>query len=72
MQALCLKTDKPQGVKSEKKWLFANFSANTFARTEWKLGRDCKINNKDLSFRVGEIMSLLVEEFYKFMGCYFL
>ena len=50
MQALCLKTDKPQGVKSEKKWLFANFSANTFARTEWKLGRDCKINNKDLSF----------------------
>jgi len=32
----------------------------------------CKINNKDLRFRVGEIVSLRVEEFYKFMGCYFL
>ena len=50
MQALCLKIDKPQDVKSEKKRLFADFSADTFAKTEWKLGRGCKINNKKLSF----------------------
>ena len=50
MQALCLKIDKPQGVKSEKKRPFAYFSTNTFAKTEWKSGRDCKIKNKDFSF----------------------
>ena len=37
MQVLDLKTDKPQDMKGWKKWLFAYFLTNIFARTERKL-----------------------------------
>ena len=37
MQVLGLKTDKPQGERGWKKWLFAYFLTNIFARTERKL-----------------------------------
>ena len=39
---------------------------------EWNLERCCKINNNDLRFRVGEIMSLWVEEFTSWWGLEFI
>jgi|GEM_PF-1684125 len=50
MQVLFLKSDKLEGVKGRKKWLFTNFLTNNLARTERKLEPHCKIKDKDLRF----------------------
>ena len=50
MQVLFLKSDKLEGVKGRKKWLFTYFLTNIFARTERKLEPYCKIKGKDLIF----------------------
>ena len=39
---------------------------------EWNLERCCKINNNDLRFRVGEIVSLWGEEFVSWWGLEFI
>ena len=52
MQVLDLKTDKPQDMKGWKKWLFAYFLTNIFARTERKLELVCKVKNNILSFEL--------------------
>jgi len=39
MQVAGLKFDKFQVVKGYKKWIFTNFMAYIFARTEWILKR---------------------------------
>ena len=57
MQVLGLKIDKPQGMKGQKKGLFAYFLTNNLARTERKLEQFRKIKDKDLSFWAGELMS---------------
>ena len=63
MQILVLKVDKAWRVKSLKKWLFTYFMADFLARTEWKIKWYCKIKDKNLSFWVDELVSLLVYEF---------
>ena len=50
MQVADLKLDKLQVVKGYKKWIFTNFIAYIFARTEWILKRYCKIKVMILSF----------------------
>ncbi len=45
-----LKTDKPQGMKTYKKWMFTIFLAKIFARTVQKLQRLCKIKDRDLIY----------------------
>ena len=50
MQVLFLKSDKLEGVKGRKKWLFTYFLTNNLARTERKLEPHCKIKDKDLRF----------------------
>ena len=50
MQVVGLKPDKLQVMKGYKKWIFTNFIAYIFARTEWILKRYCKIKVMILSF----------------------
>ena len=50
MQVLFLKSDKLEGVKGPKKWLFTYFLTSIFARTEQNLERWCKIKDSDLRF----------------------
>ena len=50
MQVVSLKFDKFQAVKGHKKWIFTNFIAYIFARTEWILKKYCKIKVTILSF----------------------
>ena len=50
MQVIFLKSDKLEGVKGQKKWLFTYFLTNNLARTERKLEPYCKIKDKDLRF----------------------
>ena len=50
MQVVGLKFDKFQVMKGYKKWIFTNFIAYIFARTEWNLKRCCKIKVTILSF----------------------
>jgi len=50
MQVAGLKIDKFQAVKGHKKWIFTNFIAYIFARTEWVLKKCCKIKVMILSF----------------------
>ena len=57
MQVFFLKSDKLEGVKGRKKWLFTYFLTNNLARTERKLEPYCKIKGKDLRFKVGELLS---------------
>ena len=66
MQVLGLKIDKSQGMKGQKKGLFAYFLTHVFARTERKLERFCKIKDSDLSFGVYELVSFGVFELVSF------
>ena len=50
MQVADIKFDKLQVVKGYKKWIFTNFIAYIFARTEWIMKRHCKIKVMILSF----------------------
>ena len=50
MQVIFLKSDKLEGVKGRKKWLFTYFLTNNLARTERKLEPHCKIKDNDLRF----------------------
>ncbi len=57
MQVVFLKSDKLEGVKGRKKWFFTYFLTNNLARTERKLEPHCKVKDKDLRFKVGELLS---------------
>ena len=57
MQVIFLKSDKLEGVKGRKKRLFTYFLTNNLARIDRKLEPHCKIRDKDLRFRVGELLS---------------
>ena len=50
MQVLFLKSDKLEGAKGRKKWLFAYFLTNNLAKTERKSEPHCKTKDKDLRF----------------------
>ena len=48
MQVFFLKSDKLEGAKGQKKWLFTYFLTNNLARTERKLEPHYKTKDKDL------------------------
>ena len=57
-----LKSRQTKGSESLEIVVVSHFIAYIFARTEWRLEQHCKIKNNNLSFWVGELMSLWVYE----------